>query len=288
MLLRDLNELQAQKKPPEQLQPQPVEPRSKSPVTIDLDSSPPPAHKDRPVKTEPAAKPVAPFPDMGMSLPELAQPATAIKEEAALAQAPSAAALGAPVKAEGGAGMPTGELNPADGQANAAGADDDTLGINSELNFTDMEFTLAPTNNEPHEQLAGDAANSHAHEPSFDLTSFAPPADGADGGSLTMASLDTILPASLAGPTAAPPSTDNIAKTDGEKSGELPDESTFADMFTGDGQADGMDFDFSLGDAGMGGDTFDDLMNDRDNTYDTMEHGDFDNNYFGINKTDDS
>ncbi|POR37174.1 Uncharacterized protein TPAR_02644 [Tolypocladium paradoxum] len=286
VLLRDLNDLQAQKQAPEQPQPQSVEPPSTSPMTIDLDSSPPPAAKDRPVKTEPAAKPVAPFPDMGMSLPEPTQPATVIKEEDSPALAPSAMAQGAQVKAEGGAGIPTGELNPTAGQPNAAGVDD-TLGMNPELNFTDMEFTLAPANNESHEQLGGDAPNSNANEPSFDLTSFAPPADGADGSSNAMASLDTILPASLAGPAGAPTSTDNLAKTDGEKSSELPD-SAFEDMFTGDGQADGMDFDFSLGDVGMGGDTFDDLMNDRDNTFDTMEHGDFDTTFFGLDKTDDS
>ncbi|KND92816.1 hypothetical protein TOPH_02518 [Tolypocladium ophioglossoides CBS 100239] len=282
VLLRDLNELQAQRKPAEQLQPHPVEPQSKSPMTIDLDSSPPPAPKDRPIKTEPAAKPVAPFPDMGMSLPEPTQSVTVIKEEEAPAQAPSAAALGAQVKAE----MPTGELKLAVGQPNAVGADD-TLGMNSELNFTDMEFTLAPANNESHEHLGGDAVNSSANEPSFDLTSFAAPADGADGSSNTMASLDTILPANLAAPTGALTSTDNLAKTEVEKSSELPD-SAFADVFTGDGQADGMDFDFSISGVGMGGDTFDDLMNDRDNTYDTMEHGDFDTTYFGLDKTDDS
>ncbi|PNY27220.1 Uncharacterized protein TCAP_02840 [Tolypocladium capitatum] len=286
VLLRDLNELQAQRKPAEQLQPRPVEPQSKSPMTIDLDSSPPPAPKDRPIKPEPAAKPVAPFPDMGMSLPEPTQSVTVIKQEHVPAQAPSAAALGAQVKAEGGAGMPTAELKPANGQPDAVGADG-TLGINSELNFTDMEFTLAPTNNESHEHLGGDSANPNAHGPCFDLTPFAPPADGADGSGNTMASLDTILPASFAGPTGAPISTGSLAKTDGAKSSELPD-SAFADMFTGDGQADGMDFDFSLGDVGMGGDTFDDLMNDRDNTFDTMEHGDFDNTYFGLDKTDDS
>lgn len=274
-LLRDLNELKVHK----EAQEKPAEQQSRSPMTIDLDSSPPAAPTEQLViKMEPVGKPVAPFPDMGMSLPETS---AAVKDEDTPTQASPAAPEAADGKTEGGAysglvgPIATAEQKPTVGQPNAPGADD-TLAMSSGLNFTDMEFSLAPTNNESQDQLNGDMVNMNAAAPSFDLASFAP-ADGTDshigGTGNNVASLDNILPANLTGQHGAPTSADNQGKAMDSKTNELPD-AAFADIFTGDGQADGMDFDFSLGDSGMGGDTFDDLMNDRDNPFDTIEHGD--------------
>jgi len=280
VLLRDLNELKAQKTSNNNLsEPRPVESQSKPPMTIDLDSSPPPAAKDQPIKAELSTKPVAPFPDMGMSLGDGPDADNAVKEEATpAAQVSPAAADGEQIKHEGEAasGTPSGGPTLADGHLNGA----DMLGANSGLNFTDMEFTLAPTNNDSQEQTGGDASTMNTTDPTFDLASFAPTA-GADTTNLT--SLDNMMSADLGGSSGAP--TNEGKATDAKPGTEAPD-AAYADIF-GDGQADGMDFDFSI-DGGMGGDTFDDMMNDRDNTFDPMEHGDFDANFFGLDKTDDA
>ncbi|KAM4055360.1 hypothetical protein HRG_008713 [Hirsutella rhossiliensis] len=297
VLLRDLNELRsqrAQSKPLEQIHSHPSDPQSQSPTVVDSHSSPPAAPRDHPIKTEPIMKPVAPFPDMGMSLPDAAQSATVVKEESTPTQAPSATPGGPDFKVEGGASSAPGGImsiahqKPAGIQPNGPGGDD-TLSMNPGLNFTDMEFTLAPSNNDAQDQLNRDAASSlnTTAESSFDLASFAP-AGGADNGnnSNSMASLGGMLPASLSGAMSKPNTADNQSKPADNRNNDNVQDSAFADIFTGDGQADGMDFDFSLGDGGMGGDTFDDLMNDRDNTFNTIEHGDFDATFFGIDKTD--
>ena len=159
---------------------------------------------------------------------------------------------------------------------------------NADLNFTDMEFTLAPAN--VNNQAQGDSGEAGvSNEPQLDLTSFGT----TDGSSINMSSLDNINP-----PTSTEQSAANTDMTQpavpsgqtmavGGKTGDAPGPD-FDQMFAGDGQADGMDFDFSLGDGNMGGDTFDDLMNDRDNTFDTMEHGEFDATFFGLDKVDGS
>lgn len=288
VLLRDLNELKAQKaqiKPSEQSppEPEPVEPQSKPPMAIGLDSPSPTAPpKDQPTKTGPASKPVAPLADMGMSLPDAPAPDLATKGDLEPACDPLPATPDTTqVKVEGGA-APPGSANAANGQLNTTEA----LGSNSGLNFNDMEFTLAP-NNESQGQGSADAAGMHPAEPSFDLASFAPPADGGSSGN--MASLENMLPASVevqagGGPAPNAAGQDKTGAT--KASGEAPD-AAFADIFAGDEPTDGMDFDFSL-DGGMGGDTFDDLMNDRDNTFELMEHGDIDATFFGIDKTDEN
>ncbi|KAF4584295.1 hypothetical protein GQ602_005668 [Ophiocordyceps camponoti-floridani] len=307
VVLRDLNELQAQKTPNEpDEQPQPL--NKKSPPTIDLEASPVTTALDhRPIKTEPVMKPVAPFPDMGMSLPEAAQSSMTVKEDQPLALTPEAnnASTEGGTSAGSGAMMSATEHQPMRDQPPHVPESNETLNINANprLNFTDMEFTLAPTNSDPQNHPGGEDTDLTAAEPSFDLASFVP-ADGVDNGNAIgsssnnnnsqngngtqnhgMASLDSILPANLTAPTNASNNNATDGKPDG-RSAEVPD-AAFSGIFTGEGQTDGMDFDFSIGDGGMG-DTFDDLMNDRDNTFSTIEHGDFDAAFFGLDKPDGS
>ncbi|PHH71362.1 hypothetical protein CDD83_5208 [Cordyceps sp. RAO-2017] len=286
VLLRDLNELQsqnAQAKSSEQLQPPLTGSKSKSPATIDLDSSPTALPRDHPAKTDPVTKLVAPFPDMGMSIPDTALAPAAMKEENAPTQPPSILGGGPEANMDGGTALSTADHKSV-GEQHIGPGGDDTLNMNPGLNFTDMEFTLASTNNDSQGQLNGDTGNLVTAESSFDLASFAPAdcTNHANGNNVN--SLESILPTNLGLPTGAQDAGDNHAKP-GDNRNEMPD-SAFADIFTGDGQADGMDFDFSIGNDAMGGDTFDDMMNDRDNTFNTIEHGDFEATFFGLEKTD--
>lgn len=228
-------------------------------------------------------KPVAPLADMGMSMPDVMQSVTAVREEHTPTQPSSSASAGGEFKVEGGSSSGPVGLVPIHQRPAADQADGhDSTGMNLGLNFTDMEFTLAPSNTDAQDQLDGNAAP----ETSFDLASFAP-ADSADNGhdDNGMASLDGIVPSNLDGPMDAPAPAANEGKPVNERSSDVPD-SAFADIFTSDGQADGMDFDFSLGDGGMGSDTFDDIMNDRDNTFSTIEQGDFDATFFSLDQAD--
>ncbi|RCI13903.1 hypothetical protein L249_7943 [Ophiocordyceps polyrhachis-furcata BCC 54312] len=331
VILRDLKKVQSRKVHNNEHPPPPVEVPPASPRIIDVESSPAAGTMDhQSTKTEPAKQPVAPFPDMGMSLPEAAQPSVPIKEEHTPAHDVTVEGVGP------AAVIPTTERQSIGDQHHPTTEEEDTLSMNTMnpgLNFTDMEFTLAPTNNDSQDHPVGDAVALAAAEPSFDLASFVP-ADGVDDGNAigssnnnqtssssrssssssssnhknhnnkssgngnnngnsnssnnnnnnnNMASLDSILPANLTAPSNAPTDVaDGHVKPNDGRNAEAPD-AAFAGIFAGEGQADGMDFDFSIGDSGMG-DTFDDLMIDRDNTYSTLEHGDYDAAFFGLEK----
>ncbi|TWU74788.1 hypothetical protein ED733_006154 [Metarhizium rileyi] len=309
VLLRDLNRLKAQNHSSDESRslppPQQVESQSKSPMAIEIDSSPQAVLKEEPIDSDlPGSKlGGAPIPDMGMGLglglgmADATHPAVPIKDENVSQQASNGVHAGIPgaIKSESKESKPEAPVATMDlldgNQANMGGSDGAALDLtNSDLNFTDMEFTLAPTNNSQNQPGHEGNATASNHEPSFDLASF----DTTDGATGTLSSLENMLPTNNATMQSAPATTnasearpaDSQPNAERQKKASVADQS-LADVFTGDGQADGMDFDFSLGD-GMGGDTFDDLMNDRDNTFDTMEHGDFDANFFGLDKIDDS
>ncbi|KAG5964300.1 hypothetical protein E4U58_003218 [Claviceps cyperi] len=172
----------------------------------------------------------------------------------------------------------------------------------SNLNFTDMQFTLAPSNTNTNHSSSTGAATAQPNGPSYDFGMFettntvtAPTPINNAMSSVTTGTAATTAngtgsaqePMSMPEPTPVPVenrrNSEAPKKTDGTGT-------TFSEIFTGDGPADGMDFDFSLGDgnntSSMGGDTFDDMMNVRDNTFDSMEHGDFDTSFFGLDKAD--
>lgn len=311
-----MNKLKTQNNPAEESQPspqpQPAEAQSKSPMAIDLDSSPQAIQKEEPTDTNKitATKPAAPFPDMGMGMgmPDSAASSITIKEEKPSSHLPSVteAEGSSKVKTDGKQPTPAAPVPLMDAklESNSSGftGGDNVLELtNSDLNFTDMEFTLAPGNGNTTQSGGDGATAANLNGPSFDLGSFGT----ANGATATM-SLDNhnnsnnsnhnnhnnnVSSSSAAQPAASTSGT-GPAKTESQPSGEAQKkeastDAAFADMFAGDGQADGMDFDFSIGD-GMGGDTFDDLMNDRDNTFDSMEHGEFDATFFGLDKADEA
>lgn len=252
----------------------PIESQTKEPISIDMESSPAPSMA---AHTKPAP---APFPVMDAG--SMNNGDNAIKTED---NAPSAnnAATNNIIKTE----APMAPEAP----------------MMADANFTDMEFSLAP----------GDGPQGqNGAEASFDLSSFAP--------GDTMLSLENLLPnngqpdastSNNGGAAAAPMTTTTTGaqetKTEPAKDGTAanPNDSNFDDFFTHDAsQADGMDFDFSLGGGGGGGtgggtgggnggggggmgeDTFDDLMNDRDGGFELMSNADFDAAFFDLDNKD--
>ncbi|KAI1393394.1 uncharacterized protein F4822DRAFT_423862 [Hypoxylon trugodes] len=128
---------------------------------------------------------------------------------------------------------------------NAVGADTNATGGNT-LNFTDMQFSLAPPSN--------DAPGAPpAPMPEFDLTTFAPQ------GSNDILSLDNSKPSNT---TAAPQQPKEQDKTDS---------SNLDDLFNLDSN-NGGDNMFDLGGGGANDSTFDDMMyfdnNDADMSFD--------------------
>ncbi|KAJ6786919.1 hypothetical protein PWT90_00061 [Aphanocladium album] len=269
VILRDLTQLQADKpagQQQQQLQPAlPIEAQTKEPkepISIDVESSPPPSMA---AHTKPAP---APFPVMD---------------------------AGSITNGDSGVKLEDNSLSPNDTapnsivKAEAPAAPEAPMMTDS--SFTDMQFSLAP----------GDGSQGQSTGAgSFDLSSFAP--------SDTMLSLDNLLP-NNGQPNASGGSNDAsaaaAATTGAEETKTEPakdaagnaNDSNFEDFFTNDAsQADGMDFDFSLGGGGgsggagggggMGEDTFDDLMNDRDGNFELMSNEDFDAAFFGLDNKD--
>jgi hypothetical protein len=200
--MRDVKRIQQQKQQqiPQQESaaisqpPQPVESQSKSPMVIDLESSPPPLPQDQPMTELKANKPVAPFPDMGMGLSDIGQPNQAMKADVNQSVVPSAASGQAKMKTSVSptptatavavapmAPMPVMEEKSLENHSSDV-MDLTSDGPHSELNFTNMQFTLAPTNNDSQNQ-------STTQEPSFDLATFAPPEGNDD-----ILGLDDLLP----------------------------------------------------------------------------------------------
>ncbi len=264
VMLRDLNQLQADQSTglQQRLQPVlPIESETKHPISIDVDSSPPPSTA---AHTKPA---LAPFPVMDAGNMTSSDAGVTLEDNALSAIDSTTSNV---VKTEG----PVAAEAP----------------MMAESNFTDMQFSLAPGDGSQGQNTTGTA--------SFDVSSFAP--------GDTMLTLDNILPGNsqtkdVSGSKndGAPAATAAEAiKAEPPKDGGNANDSNFEDFFTNDAsQADGMDFDFSLGGSGSGGgsggggggmgeDTFDDLMNDRDGTFELMSNEDFDAAFFGLDNKD--
>lgn len=304
MVLRDLSQLETQKKPHEDKATELVEPRSKSPAAFDMDQNLSSVPQMQPTKIEPTPKPVAPFPDMGMGLPITPQPVPASTEDDISQpgqheepQLQNSAPESSQTKLDDSFASASADSSQANEQKMTGNqpnlAEPEPAPENHDINFSDMELNLASIGESRDDVPADGAVEMVPEEPSFDVASF--PADGVaenigsgDGQEdKNENSSKGPKTSELSGLTNQSPSGGVESKPDDERKLETPD-AALADIFANDGQADGMDFDFSLGDGNMGGDTFDDLMNDRDNTFNTMEHGDFDATFFGLDKTDDS
>ncbi|KKO98308.1 hypothetical protein THAR02_09592 [Trichoderma harzianum] len=276
VLLRDYNELQEKKKKLlARPTPQPVEVQAKRPPNMDLPSPPEPVFKDEPMVEDTDVKPMAPFPNMSIDLAEAEPIDMSIKEpngQQSQQQPPPPGGM------NGLNGMTSpGDKKPiADMLPDPAGSNQPpVLPEASGMNFTDMEFTLAPP---PGNEVSGQPSASK--EPSFDLATFAP-ADGGDD----LLNLNHLLPTDPSG-SAAQANPGQVKMEDVKV--EVPDATMNTDFFGPEsGAADGMDFDFSLG--GSGDDTFDDLMNNRDSTFELMDAGgDFDTAFFGLDKPDEN
>lgn len=271
---RDIGRLQASKTT--SARPQPVEAQSKSPMVIDLDSSPPAkiGGDDSTTSAPTANKTMAPFPDMGMDITAPAPPIGASNDSSATPKhdIQNAVKQDESQPATGPAPQPPadqGDPNSKSAATNSGGTVAE--GPNSELTFTNMEFTLAPTEN----GVQGENGNQ---DQAFDLGTFA------------SADLDTLLPQNTstenANTDAAAPSAAASGAPDqsNDSVNQLTD--TSFDPLTMDfGATDGTDFDFSMDD----GNSFNDLMNSHDENFDTtMEHGQFDAEYFGLDDPDNS
>jgi hypothetical protein len=250
--------------------------------------------KDEPMAESVDLKPMAPFPNMSIDLSEPDHMDISVKEQPNGQQPPPPPHSGMNgVNGKASPGFrdhkPTLDMLP----ETSSSTHPPTKLESSGMNFTNMEFTLAPPNNE----VSGQPTTSK--EPFFDLTTFAP-ADGGDD----LLNLNNLLPSDqpLAnnpppGPAVAHnnpiPNANNAnakvhTKVEETKSEPIDPSTLNADFFGAEsGAADGMDFDFSLG--GTGDDTFDDLMNNRDSTFELMDAGgDFDTAFFGLDKSDEN
>lgn len=299
MLLRDLNRLKAEKiatKSPS-LPPQPEQ--SDFPVNIEIDSSPLVIRKEEP--SDNAVPPSqhshgAPLADMG--LPDSVASAINIKEENVSLQDRDGAFRANEMPLQPSASMapvPNMDIKTDPGPGPSAGGAGTLSLAHADLNFTDMEFSLAPGSAGSGQQSAGNnsgvgvgGGGGGVPGPNVNQAAFNPPQPNTQAGTLGNNPVENVSTASAPEQpfNTAPNLAENQSNSVEDDSKELPD-AAFDDIFTGDGQTDGMDFDFSLGD-GMGGDTFDDLMNDRDDTFDNMEHGDYDANFFGLDKVEDA
>ncbi|KAK5988819.1 hypothetical protein PT974_10313 [Cladobotryum mycophilum] len=281
VLLRDLNNVQEQKRLFAKPEPQPVEPQSKHPMTIDLDSPPAPVLKDEPMMADELPKPMAPFPNMSIDLPITNQVDITMKEQSAQPQPTLSMTLDGS-NANGNAGVSAGPIahmtDPdikLEMSNNASGIPDATG-----MNFTNMEFSLAPPPN-----IEPQALPTTTNDSAFDLTTFAP-ADG-DNDLLDINSMMPTNPTDQSGTQSAlvalaaqgGASNSSTQEKVEDKKGEAADSKLNGLYGNEFGAADGMDFDFSVG-----GNSFDDLMDDRDVEMDAG--GDFE--FFGLDKTDET
>ncbi|KAL7956576.1 hypothetical protein V8C34DRAFT_288316 [Trichoderma compactum] len=277
VLLRDYNELQEKKKKLlARPTPQPVEAQAKRPPNMDLPSPPEPIFKDEPMAEDADVKPMAPFPNMSIDLAEAAEAMDMSTKELNGQQSQQQPPPPGGMNGLNGTTSPGDKKPIADTIPEPSGSNHPpVLPEASGMHFTDMEFTLAPP---PGNEVSGQP--SATKEPSFDLTTFAP-ADGGDD----LLNFNHLLPADPGG-SAAQANPGQVKMEDVKV--EVPDATMNTDFFGPEsGAADGMDFDFSLG--GTGDDTFDDLMNNRDSTFELMDAGgDFDTAFFGLDKLDEN
>lgn len=247
--------------------PQPVDAQTKSPTIIDLDSSPPPVKSQGPAETAPMDAPVAPFPDMGMVLepshsppPPLAMGKDSFKTEST------------PVAPVPTMDQPSFSQQPSTSAPSNSTAEAST----SEPNFTSMQFTLVPTNDEQQ--------TDSGNQSSFNLETFARTESANNN-----LSLDNILPEKTTNQTngnlvVAQDLTEGAQGQDDNNDNVLPNDdmnNMSFDEFDDGGNGD--DFDFTMDD----GNSFDDLMTSHEGNFDTtMQHGQFDDDFFGLNKPD--
>lgn len=244
----------------------PLEPASQteSAMAINLDTSPQSANTAQGTEGGAVPKPMAPFPDMGSDLQMSPQKETSVQEE----NTPNISTASNGVDDKHGADASLA------GAANAAAETDKPLGdgtpgsagtADKKLNFTDMEFSLAPVQGGSQGQANG------AGEAALDLSNFSTQDSGDDLLSF-LSSNQNDQHASFVSGNSAPSGGEQRGNTEEDK--EQPPLSSFDTKFP----IDDMDFDFSLDGATAG--SFDDLMEDRDGTLEMRATDDFDTSMF--------
>lgn len=265
------------------VKPEPVEAQSKPPMVIDIDSSP------QAVKAEPAAEPVnenrsvAPFPDMGMDMP-----VTAPKEEQSnmsMPDASNATQINPIAEMDFTAPVPIMDQGESDQQLGASGPADASM-----ENFTTMQFSLAPPEEGQQPDMnASDTFGLGVYDNTDggpdDLSLSLLPDDNITNGNGNNNNLGSQNMSQNQGDLDISQGTAAGNQSSGENAGgsaPMTDDA-MNNLLSMDLTGDGNDFDFSLE-----GDTFNDLMNSHDEgNFDTgMEHGQFDDDFFGLTKTD--
>ncbi|KAL7626342.1 hypothetical protein AAE478_003114 [Parahypoxylon ruwenzoriense] len=147
---------------------------------------------------------------------------------------------------------------------NLAGGNTNTAGRGNALSFTDMQFSLAPSN--------GEAPGAPpAPMPEFDMTTFAPQ-DGGNG----VISHNPRLGNENAGNTTTGGQTPSTAPQQQQKEQDKSD-TNLDDLFNLDNTNGGTDSMFDLGGSGVNDSTFDDMMYFDSNDTDMTQ---FDETYF--------
>ncbi|KAF4123272.1 hypothetical protein GMORB2_6822 [Geosmithia morbida] len=285
IMLRDLERLRDSKANASAEVPQPVETQSKPPMVIELKSSPTFKAEggDQTSSFGAESKALAPFPDMGMGM---SMEGTA---DATDGTEPKPEDQNA-VKSENGSVGPT-EKTDADVKPSDVVAGVSAPGPSeSDLTFTNMEFSLAA----PESRGQGDQHMGQDQGESFDLANLVPAGNANDAAG----SLDNLLPQTSTeqpanqGPLDVPSGDQQQQQQQQQENNQTDlgapnfDGLSMDNMDNMDfGAADGTDFDFSMDD----GNSFDDLMNSHEQNLDnTMEHGQFDADFFNLDKTDDA
>ncbi|KAI6779545.1 uncharacterized protein J7T54_002813 [Emericellopsis cladophorae] len=239
-------------------QPEPVQPQTKSPLLIDAESSPPAIKQDVDMSNQNVNnKAVAPFPDMGMDsiepkTEEIKDEPKQQSESQAKFEAPPVAPMSAENQLEWTVSNP--------GEAKPEKTEEPTMGEPTPADsaaFTNMEFTLVPTDSGPQGSNNGQSqGNDGSTGPNaldgINFGDFMPPNEPANNNRQPAFDINTVTQ----GGNEANNATETSALDDFDFSttGPAPD-------MTWDG--DGLDFDFNTEDN-----TFNDLMDSHEANYD--------------------
>lgn len=255
------------------VKPAPVESQTKSPMVID--SSPPSLKMEEP---EPQGiienQSVAPFPDMGMDMPDIAP-----KEDFETSVLDSSNVLLDHGIAENDFSAPVPMMDqeePGPQNGTSGPAESTFEAPASDLNFTTMQFSLASPED-------GQQPDTTAAPEAFgDLTAYNA-VDGANNGVSGDLSLG-LLPVDANNQVQNDPNSSQGAAVGSLDQGDAAAVSVTGDalgnMLDMDFDGDGNDFDFGIEEG-----EFNELMNSG-NFDTTMEHGQFDEEFFGIGKPD--
>ncbi|KAI0114817.1 hypothetical protein F4814DRAFT_417154 [Daldinia grandis] len=241
--------------------------RAAPPVKNEVKPSPKQLHKPSPKLAQPIKVTPVPPPQ----IPRLQPPQPSTIGPAATTQPQPAASITQPSRqvqtTPAAQAAQDATLNAMLVPANAVGSDTNAAGGSNALGFTDMQFSLAPSNTEA-------SGAPPAPMPEFDLTTFAPQEGGKDmplnSSKLGNTTVKATTGAGQHNITAPPQQPKEEDKTD----------TNLDDLFNLDNTNGGTDNMFDLGGGGVNDSTFDDMMYfDNNNDADLAQ---FDEEYFNF------